>query len=113
MANTQRLYMLCATIALAAMVSRVGWINWPDVGHVLHAAWLVAILLAVLLVVAALVVGVPTVLLIGLLNLVDRREPLSQPADPVAQPATPASGPSVSHRPGRWPPSTGTAPPPT
>lgn len=87
MGTAGRAYVLCAAIAVTAMVSRTGWIDWQAVGHVATATLRVAAVLmtlVVLIVLAVLVVVVPvwivTAVVSGLLKLLPARPTGEPPA---------------------------------
>jgi hypothetical protein len=79
-----RTYVLFAAISLVAMVSRAGWINWPVVGHFVAVILVLGAGLLTFLALVALLVGIPTVIIIavaqGLLKLVPTKPTL----EPVA-----------------------------
>ena len=77
-------YVLSAAIALVAMVSRAGWINWPEVGH--FVAVLVAMAAGVLIFLAliALVIGLPLVIISAIAGELLKLVPVKPTGEPPA-----------------------------
>jgi hypothetical protein len=74
-----RFYVLSATIVLAAMVDRVGWINWPALSHLALVGVTVLAAIAAVVFVAAVVVGLPMGLFMAVVLRLVPGKPAGEP----------------------------------
>lgn len=76
MTTTGRRYVLSASIALVAMVSRVGWIDWAGIGRALAVMLGLTVIAAAL----ALLIALPILLAVGIARAVLALLPEKRPA---------------------------------